>query len=167
MAVTSSTNIDAPADKVWSTLADLGSIYKWNPGVEKSHSTSDATQGEGATRHCDLDDKNHLEERAFDWREGEGFKIDVVESTLPLESNIVSFQIAPTGDAAPDGAGTRVSVTADYKLKFGPIGALMDLIFAKRQFQQAFDDMMAGLKHYVETGEEIGDAVPEAVGASA
>ncbi len=157
MAVTSSTNIDAPQDKVWSTLADLGSIYKWNPGVTHSHSTSDATQGEGATRHCDLDDKNYLEERAFDWREGEGYKIDVTESTMPLESNIVTFQIAP------DGAGTRVSVTADYKLKFGVIGALMDMLFAKRQMQQAFDDMMAGLKHYVETGEEVGDSVPKAV----
>ncbi len=166
MAVTSTTNIDAPADKVWSTLADLGSIYKWNPGVAHSHSTSELTQGEGATRHCDLDDKNYLKERAFDWQEGESFKIDVTESTMPLESNIVTFQIAPAGDT-PDGNGTRVSVTADYKLKFGPIGALMDIIFAKRQMQQAFDDMMAGLKYYVETGEEIGDAIPEAVGASA
>ena len=49
MAVTSSTIINAPQDKVWSTLADLGSIYKWNPGVEKSHSTSDVANGEGAT----------------------------------------------------------------------------------------------------------------------
>ncbi len=156
MAVTSSTIIDAPADKVWSTLADLGSIYKWNPGVSHSHSTSDVANGEGATRHCDLDEKNYLKERAFDWREGEGYKIDVTESTMPLESNIVTFQIAP------DDAGTRVSVTADYKLKFGIIGALMDMLFAKRQMQQAFDDMMAGLKHYVETGEEVGDVVPAA-----
>ena len=156
MAVNSTTWIDAPVETVWSVLADLGSIYKWNPGVAASQSTSESPQGEGATRHCDLDDKNYLKERAFDWREGEGYKIDVTESTMPLESNIVTFQIAP------DGAGTRVTVTADYKLKFGPIGALMDMIFAKRQFQQAFDDMMAGLKHYVETGEEIGDSVPEA-----
>ena len=160
MAVTSNVNIDAPPDKVWSVLADLGSIYKWNPGVAKSHSTSELTQGEGATRHCDLDDKNHLEERAFDWREGESFKIDVFESTLPLASNIVSFQIAPAGDA------TRVSVTADYKLKFGPIGALMDVLFGKRMLQRGFDDMMAGLKHHIETGELIGDSVPEAVAST-
>ena len=156
MAVTSNVNIDAPPDKVWSVLADLGSIYKWNPGVAKSHTTSELTQGEGATRHCDLDDKNYLEERAFDWREGESFKIDVFESSMPLESNIVSFQIAPAGDA------TRVSVTADYKLKFGPIEALMDVLFAKRMLQHGFDDMMAGLKHHIETGEMIGDSVPQA-----
>ena len=160
MAVTSRTNIDAPPDKVWSVLADLGSIYKWNPGVAKSHTTSELTQGEGATRHCDLDDKNYLEERAFDWREGESFKIDIFESSMPLESNIVSFQIAPAGDT------TRVSVTADYKLKFGPIGALMDVLFGKRMLQRGFDDMMAGLKHHIETGELIGDSVPEAVAST-
>ena len=160
MAVTSRTNIDAPPDKVWSVLADLGSIYKWNPGVAKSHTTSELTQGEGATRHCDLDDKNYLEERAFDWREGESFKIDIFESSMPLESNIVSFQIAPAGDT------TRVSVTADYKLKFGIIGTLMDVLFAKRMLQHGFDDMMAGLKYHVETGELVGDSVPEAVASA-
>jgi len=161
MAVTSEIKIDAPPDKVWSVIADLGGIYKWNPGVVKSHSTSELTQGEGATRHCDLDEKNQLEERAFDWREGEGYKIDVTESTLPLESNIVSFQVTPDGD------GTLVSVTADYKLKFGFIGTLMDVLFAKRQAQQGFDDMMAGLKYYVETGELVGDSVPDAAGVAA
>ena len=161
MAVTSNVNIDAPPDKVWSVLADLGSIYKWNPGVAKSHTTSELTQGEGATRHCDLDDKNYLEERAFDWREGESFKIDVFESSMPLESNIVTFQIAPAGHT-PGGDGTRVSVTADYKLKFGIIGTLMDVLFVKRMLQHGFDDMMAGLKHHIETGELIGDSVPQA-----
>ncbi len=154
MAVNSTTWIDAPVETVWSVLADLGSIYKWNPGVAASQSTSEAAQGEGATRHCDLDDKNYLEERAFDWREGEGYKIDVTETSMPLKSNIVTFSIAPEGD------GTRVNVTADYVLKFGLIGAIMDALFAKRQAQQGFDDMMAGLKHHVETGELVGDAVP-------
>ena len=43
--------IDAPKEKVWEVLADLGGIYKWNPGVVHSHSTSDSTGGEGAMRH--------------------------------------------------------------------------------------------------------------------
>ena len=30
-------HIDAPKDQVWATLADIGSIYKWNPGVTKSY----------------------------------------------------------------------------------------------------------------------------------
>ncbi len=155
MAVTSQIKIDAPAEKVWGVLADIGSIYKWNPGVVASHTTGEQSHGDGTTRHCDLDDKNYLEERTFDWREGESFKIDVFESTLPLKSNIVTFQVTPDGD------GTKTTVTADYVLKFGPIGKLMDILFAKRQAQQGFDDMMAGLKYHVETGELVGEEVPE------
>ena len=158
--VHSQAQIDAPVDKVWQTLADLGSIDKWNPGVAKSYATSEATQGEGATRHCDLNTANaQLEERAFDWREGEGFKIDVYKSSLPLKRNIVSFEIEPSGD------GTLVSVTANYQLKYGPIGALMDILIARRQAQQGFDEMLAGLKYHVETGELVQDQVPAAATA--
>ena len=77
-----------------------------------------------------------------------------------MASNIVTFEMTPAGDQ------TNVSVTADYKLKFGPIGTLMDILFAKRQVQQGFDGMMAGLKHFVETGEEVGDSVPESAAAA-
>ena len=80
---TKKTHIDAPKAQVWEVLADLGSIAKWSPGVTASHCTSEAQRGEGATRHCDVEGMGgkpaYLEERAFDWREGEGFKIDVYE----------------------------------------------------------------------------------------
>ncbi len=35
--------INAPKEQVWAVLADLGSIYKWNPGIARSYSTSDST----------------------------------------------------------------------------------------------------------------------------
>ena len=46
--------INAPKEQVWAVLSDLGSIYKWNPGVAHSYSTSESSGGEGATRHCDI-----------------------------------------------------------------------------------------------------------------
>ena len=66
--------INAPQEKVWAVLADLGNIYRWNPGVSHSYTTSENSKGEDATRHCDIERplKGYLEERAFDWREGEG-----------------------------------------------------------------------------------------------
>lgn len=147
--------IDAPKDRVWEVLADLGSIYKWNPGVTHSRSTSEAAGGEGATRHCDLTgSKNYLEERAIDWREGEGYKIDIYESNLPIKRNVVAFELEADGD------GTVVTVTPDYELKFGPIGALIDWLFAGRQLRNGMDNLLAGLKYHVETGEVVGEAVP-------
>ena len=149
--------IAAPKEKVWEALADLGGIYKWNPGVASSHATSESTGGDGAMRHCDLQRKgDYLEERAFDWREGEGFKIDIYETNLPLKRNVVEFSIEAAGD------GTIVTVTPDYELKFGPLGMLMDRLFAGRQLRQGMDGLLAGLKYHVETGELVGDEVPAA-----
>ena len=39
--------INAPKELVWAVLSDLGSIYKWNPGVSHSYCTSDSSGGEG------------------------------------------------------------------------------------------------------------------------
>ena len=84
------TIIDAPRERVWEVLAEIGSIERWNPGVKRSFATSPKPGGEGATRHCDLQRASgrpagHLEERAFDWRELEGFRIEITESSLMTE----------------------------------------------------------------------------------
>lgn len=159
-SVSSKIHIDAPKEQVWEVLADLGGIYKWNPGVSSSHYTSEQTTGDGATRHCDLQNpRGYLEERALEWREGEGYVIDIYDSNLPIEKNLVTFSLAAEGD------GTTVTVTPDYKLKYGLLGSLLDRLFARRQLQKGFDAMLAGLKHHVETGELVGDKVPARAGA--
>ncbi len=35
--------INASKEQVWAVLSDLGSIYKWNPGVAHSYSTSEGS----------------------------------------------------------------------------------------------------------------------------
>ncbi len=157
--------INAPKEKVWEVLADLGGIDKWNPGVSHSYSTSPETGGEGATRHCDLQNAKggsigYLEERAFDWRDGDGFIIDVYESNLPLKRNHVRFDLESNGD------GTIVTITPDYALKFGPLGVLADLLIARRQLKKGMADMAAGLKHHIETGGLVDKSVPETSAAS-
>ena len=157
--------INAPKEKVWAVLADLGNIHKWNPGVSHSYSTSADTEGEGAMRHCELQNAKgasigYLEERAFDWRDGEGFTIDVYESNLPLKRNHVRFDLEPNAD------GTLVTITPDYALKFGPLGALADLLIGRRQLKKGMADMAAGLKYHVETGELVGKSVPDSPSGS-
>ena len=153
---TSQIRIDAPKEKVWEVLADLGGIYKWNPGVSHSYSTSESNSGEGATRHCDLQSRNdYLKERAVDWKEGEGFKIDIYETNLPLKRNVIQFSIEAERD------GTLVKVSPDYAIKFGWLGSLMDILMVRRQFRKGMNDLLAGLKYHVETGELVADRVPD------
>lgn len=153
---TKETRIEAPRTEVWKVLADLGSIEKWHPGVVRSYSTSDEPGGEGATRHCDVKGMGgntaFLEERAFEWREGESFKMDIYETNLPIKGNVVTFTVADDGDA------TLVKISPDYKLKFGLIGSLMDKLMVRRRFEQGIEEMAAGLKRYIETGSEASES---------
>ena len=156
-----SVRIEAPKDRVWEVLSDLGSIYKWNPGIAHSFTTSDAARGDNAMRQCDLPDGGFLRERAFNWSEGEGFTIDIYETSLPLKESLVDFR------ATPDGEATVVNLKMDYKLKFGPIGVLMDAVFASRQARNGMADLLAGLKDYVETGKQANPSRAEESAAAA
>jgi len=136
--------IDAPKDRVWEVLSDFGSIYKWNPGITHSRTTSDQTSGVNTMRQCDLPDGGFLRERAIDWNEGESVKIEVYESTIPLHKSTVEFRVAADGDR------TVVKLGIDYTLKYGPIGAVIDAAFAGRRLRTGMNELLAGLKDYVE-----------------
>ncbi len=156
--------IDATKEEVWEVLADLGNIYRWAPGVTYSCSTSEEGQGEGATRHCDIQlgpIKGYLEERAFDWRDGEGFKIEIYASSLPAKRIIVQFTVRADGD------GTVVEVSPEFQLKFGVLGVVMDRLMFGPQFRKGFSGLLAGLKHYVETGEVVTDRIPKSATSAA
>ena len=61
------TKINAPVSEVWAALADIGGIYRWNPGVQGSHVTTEQAEGVGACRRCDLGGKNYLDEKVVKW----------------------------------------------------------------------------------------------------
>ena len=74
----------------------------------------------------------------------------------------------PSGPVSRSGAdhgdSTVVGLMTDYELKYGPIGALMDTLFARRQVRKGMDELLAGLKHHIETGETVNE--PAAVSAA-
>jgi hypothetical protein len=49
-----SIRIDTTPDKVWSVLASLDALAKYDPGVSKAEIVSAAKDGPGAARRCDL-----------------------------------------------------------------------------------------------------------------
>ena len=147
--------INATKDQVWAVLSDFGGIYRWNAGVRNSFSTSDIKHGTQATRRCELlTGVDYLDERVLEWVEGEIFKVEIYKTNLPLHKNIVEFSIEST-----DG-GTVVTVTPDYTLKYGPVGWLMDRIMVRQLFNGGMEDLLSGLKYYVETGEIVGERIP-------
>ena len=80
--------INAPREKVWDVLADFGGMYRWNPSLLYSYCTSINERGEGATVHCDAHGTGvYMKQRVVEWWEGEGYKLEVYESSFPFSPN--------------------------------------------------------------------------------
>jgi uncharacterized protein YndB with AHSA1/START domain len=145
-----STVIDAPADQVWAALADIGSISVWSPGVKNSHLTSELDSALGATRHCDLGGRNHLDEEVIEFAAGQALTMRITKTNLPFQRADIRFRLEPQG------ATTRVSVSPEYQLKFGPVGRLMDLVMVRRTYEKGVQGLLRGLKRHVEAGAAAG-----------
>ena len=53
-----------------------------------------------------------------------------------------------------------VEVSPEFQLKFGVLGVVMERLMFGSQFRKGMAGLLSGLKHYVETGEEVANKVP-------
>jgi len=90
-------NIEAPIEKVWEVLADIGFISKWNPGVHESYATSDETTGLGATRFCDLGGKNFVKEQVVEFETCRKLTMRVTGTNIPMEEADIHFTLVVDG----------------------------------------------------------------------
>ncbi|MGI9608174.1 MAG: SRPBCC family protein [Acidimicrobiales bacterium] len=112
--------IDAPQDAVWAVLADYPNIADWNTGIKKSFATGVATEGVGATRHCDLAPMGELEETIREWEPNSKIVISIDSaSKVPIKHGLASFEISADGDA------TNMDLNYDYETKGGPFAGLV------------------------------------------
>lgn len=135
--------IDAPAQKVWETLADIGNIYKWSPGVKFSKVTNEV-RGMGGSRHCDLPGNRFLEEAVVEYEKGKALTMRVMESNLPFQRADIHFTLKE------DGNHTHVTVQPEYEIKYGIIGKVMDLVMLRPSYRKGMRGLLKGLKKHVE-----------------
>jgi uncharacterized protein YndB with AHSA1/START domain len=129
----------APAD-VWAVLADFPNIAAWNSGVAKSFSTSEATDGVGARRHCDLAPFGELEETIKEWDEPHRLVVSIDSAKkLPIAHGLVTFVLVPAEDA------TETSIEYAYKPKFGLLGQIMGSLALDGQLTKGFNGFLKDL----------------------
>ena len=138
--------IKAPVERVWEELAHIPSIHVWNPGVKHSYATSDEITGLGASRHCDLGGRNYLKESVVEFEEGQALTMRVDETNLPMASVDIRFRLRPQDE------GTMVTLSPKYRLKFGPLGSLLDAVYVRRTYTNGMVALLAGLKEHIESG---------------
>ncbi len=139
-------SIRADKDHVWEVLADIGAIYRWNPGVVDSRLTSDGEVGLGSERYCGLGGKTYLNETVTEWKEGERLTMRIIATNLPFKTADIRFSLEQQD------ANTFVTVSPTYILKFRLLGKLLDVVFVRSQYKKGMANFLKGLKQYVEQG---------------
>lgn len=138
--------ISAPIDAVWQALADLVAVQHYNPMVASAGFVSDKHEGVGATRRCELRPKGWVEERVWEWDPPRAIGLEVAASEWP-----VVFMKWKT-ELQEDSGTTLVTQEMNYKMKFGPLGALMDALMMRPRLDKSIAEIFGNLKRYVETG---------------
>lgn len=149
--------VDASPEEVWKAIADFGGIDRWNPGVPVSQLTSVHSEGVGATRHCDLTLSGaSIEERVTEWEPGSHYKVEIYRTKrVPFVRNLeAEVGVEPSGD------GSIAYFAPSYETTAGPIGRLMDRLVLRRQYEKGGRAFVAGLKYFVETGNDVEKGSP-------
>lgn len=136
--------ISASTDKVWNVLADIRNIYLWNPGVVRSKLTTHGEVCVGACRHCNLGGKNYINEEVIEFEKPQRLTMRINETNLPFKEAEIRFTVELQGDK------TLVRVSPKYQLKFGLLGGILDTIMVRSQYRKGMQELLCGLKNYVE-----------------
>ena len=113
--------------------------------MEHSEQTSLGDVDVGATRHCKLGGKNYLDEEVVVFEPGRQMTIRITDTNLPFASADIRFSLEPH-----DGQ-IKVTVSPDYRLKFGLFGRILDNLMVRGQYRKGMQGLLQGLKNQVES----------------
>ena len=129
---------------VWALLGDLEAVQRYNPTVRSASIAGNQSVGVGAIRACELVPKGRVVERVTTWEDGRAVGLEVAESDWPIHFMRWVTRIEP------DGTGTRITQDLEYKVKFGPVGWLLDRLVMKRKLTATLDGVVASLVRHAE-----------------
>jgi hypothetical protein len=133
-----------PPGKIWALLADLEAVEQYNPGVRAAKILGEQRTGVGALRACDLLPNGRVVERVTHWEDGRELGLEVAESDWPIH-----FMRWVT-KVEPHHGGTRITQELEYRVKFGPLGWLLDRVAMERKLRTSLDGIFASLVKHAE-----------------
>jgi len=130
--------------QVWALLGDLEAVQRYNPTVRSASIQGTQRSGVGTMRSCELVSKGRVVERVTHWEDGRAVGLEVAESDWPIHFMRWVTRVEPDGDA------TRITQELEYKVKFGPLGWLLDKLVMKRKLTTILDSVFASLVQHAE-----------------
>lgn len=135
---------ECPPERVWALLADLEAVQRYNPTVRTATIVGPRRSGVGAERSCELEPKGRVRERVTQWEEGRAIGLEIAESDWPIHFMRWVTRVEPSG------GGTMVTQSLEYRVKFGPLGWLLDAAVMKRKLTTTLDGVFASLVRHAE-----------------
>lgn len=136
--------INAPVEKVWRVLADLESVRHTNPLVKAVKIISPNKEGVGSARHCDFTDGKFAEERITACDPNHSISFELYKHQWPLVFMRWTNKLEKRGEA------TFLTSDTEYEVKFGFLGAIMNMLIMKSKFSQIITDALSRTKKYIE-----------------
>jgi len=137
--------INAPIEKIWKILANVGELQNYDPTVLKSAVTSANTGSLGASRKVDMKDGKHwFKEKMTVCKPNEALTYELTDCNFPIEGLQHSYRFEHIGNQ------TKVSQEMEYEVKWGLLGKLMDTLMLRKQTDSGIKKFFAGLKEYAE-----------------
>jgi len=137
--------INAPIDRIWKALSNIGELEKYDPTVEKCAILSESESGIGAKRKVTMKDgKNWFEEKCTVSKPNEALTYELTNCSFPVQNLNHSYTFEQNGNQ------TTVKQIMDYKVKFGFFGKILDSLVMRKQSDKGIKLFLGGLKSYTE-----------------
>lgn len=115
---------------------------------------SELQRGVGAHRHVYTGDK-YLEETIVEWREGQGFTINLHKGRKPMPPFKLAEFIYSLGEQGE--LQTRIDLSLRFSMPWGGVGRLLGSAVILPVMRKQLVQVAAGMKHFYETGNPATD----------
>ncbi len=150
-----SIKVNIPAEKVWGVLANYSGIENFAATIESSPIVGNIKSGLGAKRKNTFSDGSSLVEEITDYQEGQGYKMEVSEHTLPLKEMQAQMWVKKI-----DSNSSEIFMAADFVVKGGPLGWIMGQFIMRPVMKGVFKKVMSGLAYHCATDKRVDEKAP-------
>ena len=149
--------VTVSAEAVWNVLNDFSSVQNYSMGVKSTQILEGPSTGLGCRRRCHFYDKTSAIEEITQYKEGESFRMQLSEYSLPMQSLEAFLRVVPNGAGQ-----SKVSMGIDYLPKGGAFGRFFGQYLMKPMLRKMLRKNLLGLAYYAKTKKIIVDQLPSA-----
>lgn len=143
---------DVDANFLWMVVSDFSRVDRLCFQVSSTELLSEQDHGLHSERKCTRYDGRTSIEKVTSWIDSErSYEIECVDG-LPFDYGTVTIQVI---EDAVDPEKSYLNGTFEYCMKWGPVGKVFEMLFARSQLTEVFELYMGGVDYHLKTGKSV------------